>query len=387
MDLRQKIKVWLVVALGIVGGKTTQAQENDPIRKNTIENVVSHPENNDDKTVKLSLEHEMQSDTAVKTESFITFDMKNPQETLQKLEKIWYDITYSRGATSKLTKEDKTYLLAIASLGQEIGRFRSMFEGQTFTAEDLQAIKSDSLAKTIAAKAVQRYGSKSPGGYCYRGVKYIVCNSGAAVLDGGDAYMATDYLRQNPNFVHCNTAYKDMPELPEGVVFIKDKNLEKNEYGITNSPSGHIGIALGDGTEVSDGRQRVRDNNVRSSRNRTYYSEENPDVFISQESTMSGYRLLDWFYGKTKEAYPEKLYISPKNLFDTAMEIVKKSEAVTAEKMEMAKLMGYTGLIAGSNGYVTYTQTYVPRNTYRKPTAKKAPVKRTLAYRGKSRGR
>ncbi|MBP1532500.1 MAG: hypothetical protein ILA52_03270, partial [Alphaproteobacteria bacterium] len=186
----------------------------------------------------------------------------------------------------------------------------------------------------------------------------------------------------------CNTAYKDMPELPEGVVFIKDKNLEKNEYGITNSPSGHIGIALGDGTEVSDGRQRVRDNNVRSSRNRTYYSEENPDVFISQESTMSGYRLLDWFYGKTKEAHPEKLYISPKNLFDTAMEIVKKSEAVTAEKMEMAKLMGYTGLIAGSNGYVTYTQTYYPRNTYRKPTAKKAPVRRTLAYnKNRTRGR
>ncbi|MBP1531957.1 MAG: hypothetical protein ILA52_00455, partial [Alphaproteobacteria bacterium] len=274
MDLRQKMKVWLVVALGIMGGKTAQAQENDSIRKNTIENVVQHPENNGDKTVKLSSELEMQSDTAVKTEkeSFVTFDINKPQETLQKLEKIWYDIASSHGATSKLTKEDKTYLLAIASLGQEIGRFRSMFEGQTFTAEDLQAIKSDSLAKAIADKAAQKYGNRIPGGHCYRGVKDIVCNYGVGDLEGGYAYMATDYLQKNPNFVGCNVAYKDMPGLPVGVVFVKARNPNKNEYGMTNSTAGHIGMAQGDGTEVSDGRQKLRKDNKRNSK--TYYSEE-----------------------------------------------------------------------------------------------------------------
>lgn len=79
--------------------------------------------------------------------------------------------------------------------------------------------------------------------FCYTYVARAIHAYTGPFLQGMHAYMAADYLADNPAFREVHVTVAELKQLPAGAIVVWDKG---------NSRSGHISIADGQGKEISD---------------------------------------------------------------------------------------------------------------------------------------
>lgn len=97
----------------------------------------------------------------------------------------------------------------------------------------------------LAQKLVQyaRHHVSGTRWNCYHYVANAIHSQLHPFLKGMHAYMAADFLAQNPHFQEIHVPNEELPELPAGAIVV---------WGKGHSRSGHISIADGQGDEISD---------------------------------------------------------------------------------------------------------------------------------------
>lgn len=99
----------------------------------------------------------------------------------------------------------------------------------------------------MLARQAARNAGPSSTGYCARGVKEAISETGLGAYRTGHAYDMANILKNNPNFKEISVLGNDLKNLPAGSIII----YNPGDAGYSRK-YGHVEIALGDGRAASD---------------------------------------------------------------------------------------------------------------------------------------